>query len=43
MDEANLTRIEAQLALTKANDEFRAIEASYANLRRELDEGMNKK
>lgn len=38
MDEASLTRIEAQAALHKANEEMKAIEATFSNLKRELEE-----
>ena len=40
LDEANLTRFEAQAALSKAQDELKAVEATFVNLKRELDEGL---
>lgn len=40
MDETSLTRLDVQAALTKVTDELKAMDATHANLKRELEEGM---
>lgn len=39
VDETSLSRLDVQAALTKVVDEIKALDATHANLKRELDEG----